>query len=456
MPSLLFKTTECRVGVVGLYSAGKTVLLTSLINHLADHDPDRFPFAGGTATVRKFAPLPPDSGWSQFNYAGFRDGLVHSGQWPRKTTDRSMYACGFERTDWRFSDAVLKLYDLPGERLADAAMLSRDFAGWSDHLLARLHSDTPYRTASVEFLDAVGGATATETDILRTYRLALARLILAFKPLISPSTFLLDTAGGLAKPATPEALSEGRVCGLSADSQFAPLPPEVRAANPALAATFAVRYDRYKAEVAVPFLDGLRSCHSLIVLVDVTMLLAGGVGMYDDNRQIVRDLFEVLRPGESAVQSLGRNLSYLLLPRQLRPAWVNRVAFVAPKLDLVHPTDRDRVSHLLKRMVGKLAADRDGLKAGYFNASAAVSTRVMPLTGEERWLVGVPYRGADGARIHRGDERRFAVSAVPEDWPADWPAGKFAFPEVYPTVPPRKDCPPQQINMEKVFDFVVV
>ncbi len=456
MSSLLFKTTECRVGVVGLYSAGKTVLLTSLVNHLADHDPDRFGFAGGKATIRKFAPLPPDHGWNQFHYAGFRDGLVHSGQWPKKTCDRSMYACSFERTDWRFSDAVLKLYDLPGERLADAAMLTRDFAEWSDHMLGRIQTDTPYRTASAEYLDAVGGSSANEADILRTYRLALARLILAFKPLISPSTFLLDTAGGLAKSGAADTLAEARVSGLDAANQFAPLPPEFRAAHPELAVQFGLRYERYKAEVAVPFLAGLRSCHSLIVLIDVTMLLAGGVGMYDDNRQIVRELFEVLRPGENSFQALGRNLSYLLLPRQLRPAWVNRVAFVAPKVDLVHPTDRDRVLQLLKRMVGKLAADRDGLRAGYFNASAAVSTKVLPGNGSERSLIGVPYRGTDGKKIHRGDERRFTAAAVPDDWPADWPAGKFAFPEVYPTVPPRKDCPPDQINLEKVFDFVVV
>ena len=38
MPALHLKTNECRVGVVGLYNAGKTVLLTSLVNHLDHHD----------------------------------------------------------------------------------------------------------------------------------------------------------------------------------------------------------------------------------------------------------------------------------------------------------------------------------------------------------------------------------------------------------------------------------
>src|SRR5471030_3166871 len=129
------KTTECRIGVVGLYNAGKTVFLTSVINHLEHHDPDRFPLGKPGTTIRRFETRPPETGWANFNYAGFRDALVHRGQWPDKTKDRSMYACQFQRSDWAFSDALVKFYDLPGERLADAAMLDRDFAGWSDHML---------------------------------------------------------------------------------------------------------------------------------------------------------------------------------------------------------------------------------------------------------------------------------------------------------------------------------
>src|SRR5687767_9214495 len=62
MNFLRVKTTECRVGVVGLYNAGKTVFLTSLVNHLRDHDPDRFALVGRDTTVRRFERLPPDPG----------------------------------------------------------------------------------------------------------------------------------------------------------------------------------------------------------------------------------------------------------------------------------------------------------------------------------------------------------------------------------------------------------
>ncbi len=455
MGLLRVKTTECRVGVLGLYNAGKTVFLTSLLNHLEHHDPDRFQLGKPGTNVRKFRLHEPDAGWAAFNYPGFRDALVHGGRWPEKTRDRSMATCQFERSDWAFSDVLLKLYDLPGERLADAAMLGRTFAAWSDHILTLIRNDTPYRNACEGFLAASGDKDTSEENIVSSYKLSLAKLILSFKPMISPSTFLLDRRGSAAKPSTPEELAASRHCGLDASSEFAPLTLEFRAANPILTALFASRYERYKAELVEPYLLALKSCHSLVVIVDVMMLLAGGVGMYDDNRQILHDLFKVLDPGESAVQTVGRHLAKAFLPHELRPGWINRVAFVAPKLDLVHPGDRDRMVRLLKQMAGKLADNRDGLKARYFNSASAVSTKLLPSGPEERLLIGMPYRGADGKKIPPGAEQRFRVSELPEAWPASWQPGMFQYPEVYPTIPMRKDAPPEQINVDKVLEFVL-
>ncbi len=454
MPSFHLKTNECRVGVVGLYSAGKTVLLTSLVNHLDHHDPDRFRLGNSGTAVRKFRLLDPDPGWVSFNYAGFRDALVHNGRWPEKTRDRSMLACRFTRTDWAISDCVLKLYDLPGERLADAAMLGRSYAEWSDYVLDRLNNDTPARTCCEPFLQALTADAPDEAGLIGRYRLSLANLILSLKPFVSPSTFLLDTKGTLAQRRTAAELAADRLSGLDG-AEFAPLPAGLRAKRQEIAGLFAARFERYKTEVVQPFLLALKSCTSLVVLVDVMMLLAGGVGMYDDNRQILKDLFDVLDPGENLIGSVGRHLSNVFLPRQWRPGWITRVAFVAPKLDLVYPTDRDRTLSLLKRMVGKMADNRDGLTHRYFNMSAVVSTRQMPGGEGERVMVAVPSRDADGRRIHRGAEQRFPVSAVPDDWPADWPAGRFAFPEVYPLIPTRKDYPPDQINLDAVLDFVL-
>ncbi|HEY3789868.1 MAG TPA: YcjX family protein [Urbifossiella sp.] len=456
MSMLRVKTTECRVGVVGLYNSGKTVLLSSLINHLQDHDADRFVLGGRDTRLRKFTTLPPDGGWDAFNYAGCRDALVHGGRWPGKTRDRSQFACRFERSDWRFSDCLLKLYDLPGERIADAAMLGRDFASWSEHVLSMIANDAGYRNCCEPFLNVAVDSNPREEDLLQAYKLSLANLILNFKPLISPSTFLLDIKGQPAKPDTPKNLAAGRHLGIGPEAEFCPLPANLRAANPEMHARFGNHYEDYVERVVRPTVFALKSCTSLIVLIDVTMLLAGGVGMYDDNKLILRDLLDVLAPGEHPILGpIERGISKVLLPQQLRRKWINRLAFAAPKMDLVHPIDRDRMLGLMRRMVEKYADNRDGLKHEFFNVSSVVSTRVLPVENGKRMLVGIPLRDGEGRKLPPGPEQRFETSALPDDWPMDWRPGRFSFPEVYPQMPTRKDYPPEQVNVDKLATFVI-
>lgn len=469
MGLLRVKTTECRVGVVGTSFSGKTVLLTSLINHLKDYDPARFPLGDEKkpANIRKFCTLPPDAGWEAFPYEAARDALVNRGQWPKKTRDRAAYSCQFERSDWTFSDTLLKLYDLPGERIADAAMLGLDFAAWSDHILKLFHSDHSYRRCTEEFLTAIERPTSDPGPLLRAYRLSLANLILHFKPLISPSTFLLDLQGSIAKPVRDgsgqvdvaksiEDLAENRVSGVTVNEQFCPLPQSLRTPGSEMLAAFTTRYRAYAQSVVAPAIQTLKSCTALIVLVDVPMLLAGGVGMYDDNRQIVEDLLRVLDPGETPVWGpIARGLEKVFLPHDWRSGRITRVAFAAPKADLVHPLDRDNALRLLRTMVGRIAGNFDGLESRFFNCSAIVSTKVLPSPAGERVLVGIPYRDPQGNRLPPGPEARFAVSAVPDDWPQEWQPGRFVFPEVYPHMPARKDHPPEQVNLDRIATFVI-
>jgi predicted YcjX-like family ATPase len=184
------------------------------------------------------------------------------------------------------------------------------------------------------------------------------------------------------------------------------------------------------------------------------MLLVGGTGMYDDNRQILADLLEVLSPGESRVGTVGRWLSEAFLPPDWQPGWITRIAFVAPKLDTVHPKDRDRMVGLLRRMVGRQAADRDGLRPLFTNCCAVRSTQAFP--GEAgRVLLGSPLRGPDGRRLPAGSDKQLVVSELPDDWPTHWPPPEFHFPEVHPRMPPRKDCPPEQVNLDRVLTFLL-
>ncbi|MGL4420358.1 MAG: YcjX family protein [Gemmataceae bacterium] len=445
------KTTECVVGVIGLANSGKTVLLTSLLNHLADHDPERFRLTRPGAAIRRFRHRPTDAGWTEFPYSAHRDQLVHRGKWPAKTKDRYQIVCQLERSDWTYSDLLLKIYDLPGERIADVPMAQRNYAEWSDEMLRRLRTDTGLRNDSAEFLAETESASPTEAVLLGAYRLGLARQILQYKPLVSPSAFLLNLEGDTARGSDAHQLADNRCVGLGPESQFCPLPPNLRGTT--FGNVFAARYETYRQTVVLPFVEALRSCHSLAVVVDVLTILAGGDAMYNDTRHLLQEVFQALDPGESLFGTVGRKLSKVFLPYQLRPAWIHRVAFVAPKLDQIPPIDRDRQLHLLKRLVGKIADDRDGLDKAYFNCAAVVSTKVMP-GGTQREMVGIPLRDADGEKIAPGAEQRFTPSAVPDGWPPNWPPGQFYYPEVYPKVPALKDCPPEQLNLDALFGFL--
>ena len=402
----------------------------------------------------------PDRDWAAFNYTGYRDALVNAGRWPAKTTDRSQFVCQFERSDWRWSDCLLKLYDLPGERIADAGMVGRDFTGWSERDARRSSSTTrAIVPARAPFLDAIK---KPERDRGRSAPRVQARAREP-DPELQAAHLAVDIPARCEGPAgeaghAGEPRRKSRFSGIDAESEFCPLPAELRGAGSKLFEDFSFRYSRYVEQVVEPTLLAFKSCTALVVLVDVTMLLAGGVGMYDDNRQIIRDLFDVLSPGENKLFGpLARGLSKVLLPHQWRPGWITRVAFVAPKMDLVHPADRDRMLMLLRRMAERYAADRDGLKYDFFNLSSVVSTKAIAASataGRACWSA-LPLRGPDGKKVPPGTEQRFTVSELPDDWPLEWPAGKFTFPEVYPKMPARKDYPPEQVNVDRLATFVI-
>ena len=321
--------------------------------------------------------------------------------------------------------------------------------------LTRIEQDTPTRNVSKEFLAELQKPQPIYDTLIYTYKLSLARSILAYRPMVSPSTFLLDPQGSVARHDQAETLAKERIIGLSSDQQFVPLPSAVRRSQPELATRFIESYHTYRQQAVKPFHEALRSCHALIVLTDVTTLLSAGVGMYNENYQILSELFRILDPGESPIETVGRHLADLFLPHELRPGWINRIAFVTPKLDLIHPLDRDRALNLSRRLVKTLAKDRDGLKYEFFNCAAVVSTRQLPGQPNQRLLTGLPYRDAEGEKVGTPSEQRFEVSALPDDWPLDWQAGEYHFPDVYPTIPARKDYPPEQINLDRVFNFVM-
>lgn len=438
MPATLpFLRSTRRVGVVGLFQSGKTTFLTSLVAHLRSHDPAHL-HLGPDVDVYPPAELPPDEGFEAFAFEAHRARLAREHRWPEKTAavaqykgDLTMRVRGGERR------TRLSLLDCPGERLGDLPMAGRTFGAWSDWMLEQLRSPDN-RAHAEEFLRLTDAGEGDAETLTAAYRRTLARLALAYTPIVSPSCFVLDEGGHEIPPEgrTVEWISTHRFVGLNEGRQFAPMSADHRARRPELERVFGERYDAYRARAVTPLARWLKRCHHLVVLVDVTMILSGGLGMLRAHSALIDQILAYTDPGFGTVGEWARRATAAL---GVPLAGVRRVTFVAAKADKVHPDDRVRLDGLLRQLVRpsvrRHEARAEHLDIEYLICSAIKSTGA---TRDGRLVGALPGAGEG--------ESSFSVSRVPEAWPAeDWPAYRFT--GVDPKFPTNELYPPPHSGM---------
>ncbi len=430
-----------RVALTGIAGGGKTVFLTSLISHLAEFGQVGF-HLGKAVDIADFRCLAPKSSWPPvFPHSNFREDLAR-GRWPGKTTDCSQYECEFKRSDWKLFAQRMSFFDFPGERVADSAIAAYSSYGqWSDHMLAHFARYHDYSLAAGPYLEYIDQDNISEDILLKVYRETLARLILAFKPLVSPSVFLLDQNGLPAFPGTPEQIAAQRITGISAANQFAPLSLKARQKDPDLTVKMASNYKEYRKTVVMPVFENISRAGSLVVLVDIPSLLAGGVGRYNDDRQMLLDLFEVLRPRSDLGSLLMKYFTF----------WqksLSRIAFVAAKADMVHPMDIEnrKMINLLKMMTDRARKMLPEVMAEWFVCSACYST--FPVEGNRRLRGKIVYNNPVK------EFKEYNVPELPETWPEKWSPGEYQFYKVYPDAPENYLIPPRHMGLDQVFEFI--
>ncbi|WP_020472247.1 YcjX family protein [Zavarzinella formosa] len=467
MSTFRWKTVERRIGIIGPRWCGKTVLLTSLINHLKFHDPLRFKLGAankyGEVSHYKEITDTPDvrkpGSLSWFDYEGYRNQFVQNGKWPAATKDISQYVCEFERSDWTFNRLRLHLFDLPGERVNDIPMITGEkdaktaYAAWSDRTCRRLEKDLTTGEYFQPFFELARRADASVADVVHRYKVALAKSRLAYRPYITPSTFLLDRDGQRIKGTDSEILAKTRYCGLSPEEEFVPLPADSRTTHPEWVEAFVGRFAKYQEEVILPVVSSLKTCHALVIMVDVLAILGHGPGMYNDYRQLVGDLLAALDPKDTTLDLVLRNVYETLLPVNWRRSWISRIAFVAPKTDRIPFEDRARVRSLMEQLVRHEAKNCRGITMGYFPVAAVLGARENQQGRRE--MLGSTLYDADGTPLTPGAERKFSVPPVPDVWPEQgWKPGDFIFPDVYPRVSPLSNCPTEQVGLDELFNFL--
>lgn len=436
------------IAITGIAGGGKSVFLTSIISHLSESGNSDFHLKNGIS-ITDFRSIPIKSKWPpQFAHSKFRESIAKK-QWPEKTTDCAVYSCEFTRSDWRLYKQKLTFFDFPGERIADAAIAKySDYGEWSDHILNYFSEQHDYSFAAQQYIEYVKNDNLEINTLLREYREVLAKLILSFKPLISPSTFLLDKTGKQAEFESYIGIAQKRFSGLSQDEQFAPMPEDARKKNPKIVKAMASAYKKYRQEVALPVFENVLQATNLVVLIDIPSLLAGGVGRYNDNRQIMIDLFEVIRPGSDIGAVLFKYFKYttglFLLENSLES-----ISFVAVKADMIHPMDIEngRVMDLLRMITDRPRRMLPDVECQWFVCSACHST--FPVEGERR------LRGRIAANNPEKEYKEYDVPELPTTWPDNWQARDYPFFKVYPDAPENFLNPPRHIGLDKVVEYLI-
>lgn len=380
-----------RLGITGLSSSGKTVLLTALVQALLH--PARLQGLTAVQEGRYHAAVlrpQPNQHLPRFPFESNLKQLCEEGVWPAGTRRQSELRLSIRYRpsglQGRLGDAVLHLdlFDYPGEWLLDLALLSHDHASWSRavleemqqpenraasqsfrELLAELDPDAPDAEAEQKAMQAAEAF----RDYLRQRQAQEKRALL-----MHPGRFLL-----------PGDLEGAPVL------TFAPLPPASydtswrrrgHGKEEPLRSLMEQRFNAYR--------DGIvRSFHRRhfarldrqLVLVDlIGHLQHGGEGLKALDREM-ESLLDAMRIGRS------------WLPRAVRPG-IDRILFATSKADHIPGEQHDALTRLLSRSLsGSLRQSRfRGAESETMAIAALRATRevTQPHRPERRYIAGRP------------------------------------------------------------------
>ena len=444
-----------RVAVLGSFQSGKTVFTTALLNHIKHHDPNLLKVGrlGRTEPLSivfdaESSAENKTSAIARFPYEDYR--AMAAKKWPQKTKATSQYRCSFFRSDWSQTAAELLIVDVPGERYADIPMAKKTFAEWSDWLFSTVFPSKDNRTQTEDYVALVSSPNPSPPDvILESYKNTLAQLYKTFRPFVTPSTFLLAEDGTFhGKEIFMEGNYANAHAGLSEDLQFAPLPSSLKVTSPELYKSFADAFERYKKQIVSPLCETLASVNQLVVVVDITTLLAANTAMKNGSRVLLEEIVDVLSPGCSTWGRIGNTLVSYLSGGHFDGSGIERIAVVASKADKVLPADSDKLVNLLKAMVGSIFERHrhraSSLAVEYFTVAAAKSAKNVQ--GNEHQKRGTL----------QGDleESVYDTSSLPDKWPGQWSVGEYCFPDIQPRFPDDEQQAPEHIGLEQIFNFL--
>jgi predicted YcjX-like family ATPase len=387
-----------RLGVTGLSRSGKTVFITSLVNHLTRAIsggvgraslPVFRVIADGRLEAAHLDPQ-PDYGVPRFAYEEHLAALSGLDRhWPTSTRRVSelRVSLSYKRKSESFfslrqGDGRLDIdiVDYPGEWLLDLPLLDKSYAQWS-HETLEAASAAARAPIAAQWRGATASADPRGKSSEETAQ-KLARLFTDYLRLAKTERFALSTLppGRFLMPGDLEG---------SPALAFAPLPVEDGEEFPArsLAAEMERRYEAYKAHVVRPFFrDHFARLDRQIVLVDALAALNSGPAAVRDLETALAEVLTAFRTGHSSL------LSSIFRPK------IDKILFAATKADHLHHTSHDRLEAILRLLTQRAIARAEGVgaKIDVIALAAVRATREAMVKHDGETLsaiVGTPIAG---------------------------------------------------------------
>jgi len=404
------------IGITGLSKSGKTTFITSLINQLLHFERANLsgfsPFVDNRIISVKQLPLDGDL-FPPFSYDDFYQTIASSEPaWPTPTQAISgcllevrMRHHGRTLNPLRGDEFTLKveIRDYPGEWLLDLPMLKMTYRDWCKqclaqysteprhHLLGELLSDLqgldPFAQADLATLEALNDRFKIFLKACKSHGNSLG--------FIQPGRFLIpgDVDDDLAFCYVPLLM-----LGQCNEEDLK------RAAPDSYYKINLDRYNRYIHSFVYPFFNEFFSgIDRQLVLVDVIQALYGGSEYIDDLREAMN------RIGKCFGYGHGGMLDRLFAPK------VDKVIYVATKIDQVIADDHESVRQLLASIVRKSQQDISHQGANtVIEASSAVRSSSY-----------FHYQGANAIKGNGvdGKEHKYINPSIPNKIPegdTDW------------------------------------
>jgi len=449
-----------RVVLLGSKGTGKTVFMTAVGDHIRHHNGNTLDLHGWSIAFDPDVDDKVQEGVSKdsdhiFPYAKSREYLAN-GEWPAKTKKCwSVMTVPFTLTKGKNRKQIkLEMLDLPGERVADFAMVGRSYSQWCIWMENRFGGRTGASEYFIKYLKRLSELGDSDSDIERAieyYKDFLADEYAHLSLSITPSIVKLgldqNQRSGNEK-LFREDLKEVPV-GISKDLQFIPLPKESLAKNSPRSRwvkAFSKAYEAYKKSVIAPIASWCKHANSLLYFVDVLELLKRGPEVYNSERRF-------------AEQALGFFKHYRAANIFMKPVvgmkdmfvtHIDNCYVISTKSDCVCKQG-DRMAELAKAMTDPLVKTM-GLEEGRYGCFSCAAVSTSDVYEKEH---AISARIITGKDPHTGEaiieHKTYLVDDVPLKWPesAQW-RRDYNWKTTFPLFDVRDDLPPKQTGLDLI------